>query len=56
MWANAVEQTCHRRDDRSGNYHADHDSEASQDYTFSQDKSQDIRSLGTQRQTQTNLA
>jgi hypothetical protein len=56
MRANTVEQTCHRRSGRSGNYHAGHNSEASQDYTFSQDKSQDILSLGTQRQSETNLA
>src|SRR5882672_12160775 len=56
IWANAIEQTCHHRSGRSGKYHAGHNSEASQDYTFPQDKSQDIRSLGTQRQPQTNLA
>src|SRR6202790_4112897 len=56
MWANAIEQTCHYRGGRSGKYHAGHNSEASQDYTFPQDKSQDIRSLGTQRQPQPNLA
>jgi hypothetical protein len=56
MRANAVEQTCHHRGGGSGKDHAGHNSEASQDYTFSHDKSQDIRSLGTQRQPQTNLA
>src|SRR2546426_12148252 len=49
MWANAIEQTCHHRSGRSGKYHAGHNSEASQDYTFPQDKSQDIRLLGNQR-------
>jgi hypothetical protein len=56
MRANAVEQTCHHRGGGSGKYHASCNSKANQDYTFSQDKSQDIRSLSTQRQTQTNLA
>jgi hypothetical protein len=55
MWANAIEQTCHHRGRRSGKYHAGPNSEASQDDTFPQDKSQDIRSLCTQRQPQTNL-
>src|ERR1700716_1524272 len=56
IWANAIEQTCHHRSGKSGKYHAGHNSEASQDYTFPQDKSQHIRSLGTHRQPQTDLA